>query len=253
MRKLLFFVLAAAALSSCAAASTINLINNGGFEKGTLAGWTYGGSGDAGNGYAIQGNSGQASLSTFPVVGPASGSFYAMSDSYGAGYRYLAQTFTFGGGKGPVLLSFDMFVNHYADYANDGNGLNSTTPDNGNFARELWNGFLDPQFANQYARVDLLAAGADPITGSSIHTFYLGVDGATGNVNPFTYYSFDISPYLVAGNSYQIRFADVAGSYYQQVGVDNVSVLAPVPEPTSIMLLSMGGMGVAGLIRRKRR
>ena len=44
-----------------------------------------------------------------------------------------------------------------------------------------------------------------------IHNFYLGTDSAGGVGNPHAYqsYTFDITPYVVPGQTYQLRFADV--------------------------------------------
>jgi hypothetical protein len=233
--------------SSFAAADTIQ---NGGFEQG-LTGWTVT-SVDNGafNYYYLQDNSGAAALSGVHVMGAAAGAQYALSDSIGAGIRSISQNFT-APSVSKIILSFDMFVNHDANVANDHQGLASTEPlASAGPAQQLWNGGVGPVLANNYATVDILAAGTDPLGNAVLQNFFLGVTGSNFQINGWRHYSFDVTGLLTPGQQYEIRFADVAGVDYLQTGVDNVSI-GPVPEPTSLLLLGTGL--VAGGVLLKRR
>src|SRR5713101_7535028 len=93
MRKLTFTL--AILAFGVASAKGDQLITNGTFETGTLAGWTRAnqtGSFPGSNFFAVSGTTlPQSGLST---VGPAGGSFYAVSDGVGPGAHALLQTFT---------------------------------------------------------------------------------------------------------------------------------------------------------------
>jgi hypothetical protein len=64
--------------------------------------------------------------------------------------------------------------------------------------------------ANQFARVDILSAGASPFdTGSGVlANFYLGADSGD-NPHAYTNYNFDITSLVGAGGTFQLRFAEV--------------------------------------------
>jgi hypothetical protein len=134
-------------------------LTNGGFETGTLTGWTVvnqTGSFPGSNFFPLSGTTTpQSGLST---VGPASGNFYAVSDQSGSGTHALLQTFTVPTAASSVVLSFSLFVNSYG----------------GSFINPIGLDFTDG--ANQHARVDILAAGASPFdTGVGVlRNFYLG-------------------------------------------------------------------------------
>ncbi len=219
----------------------VQLIQNGNFATGDFTGWNHGGSGTTyydGSGSDFYVNSGStAPVSGYGTAGSAGGSFYALSDDYNASYHYLTQSFTVpttDTGARYFTLSFDMFVNHQIGVMDGKNGIADGV--NGN---------------NEYATVDLLSAGADPVTASILRNFYFGADGANGAVNPYTHYVFDITGNLIAGQTYELRFAD-SQYYYLQTGIDNVSLTDnPVPEPGTLLLLASGGIGIFGRLRRK--
>lgn len=185
------------------------LFTNGGFETGTLAGWTTA---------VIPGSSGNffvASSTTLPqsglpTVGPRSGSFYAVNDQTGPGTHVLLQTFTVPAGSPSVVLSFDMFANNWA----------STTVINPI-------GLDHRVGANQHARVDILSAGAPPFTTGTgvLRNLYLGADAGT-NPRPYTHYEFDITEQVSAGGTFQLRFAVTNNQLFFNLGVDNVSISA---------------------------
>lgn len=235
------------ALSSLAAHATPQLITNGGFETGDFTGWTVvnqaGGEGD----FFVT-NVNATSESGQLTVGPASGTFYAVSDQLIAGAHVLLQPFTVPGPDRLVRLSFDMFVNDWdAGPSVDPAGLTFNPSGSVNCP-------FDPLDCtpNQHARVDILTASAGPFdTGAGVlGNFYLGVDPQSGNPNPYTRYVFDISSLVAAGGTFQLRFAEVDNQSFLNLGVDNVSVA--VPESASLALLGIGLAGL-GFLRRDRK
>ncbi|HXG25089.1 MAG TPA: hypothetical protein VNJ09_11080 [Chthonomonadales bacterium] len=133
------------------------LITNGDFETGTLAGWIVtdlaGGSGT----WAIDDADGLTPISGNATVGPAAGLLYAVSDQEGLGTHALEQAFTVPAGALSVILSFDMFVNDWSGVGPivDPSGLDHNSGGTG--------------AANQHARVDIMTAGAAPFdTGAGV-------------------------------------------------------------------------------------
>jgi hypothetical protein len=105
---------------------------------------------------------------------------------------------------------------------------------------------------NQHARVDLMAAGSGPFStaaGDVIANFYLGVDDVNTIPNPYTSYSFDITPQVSGGGTFRIRFAEVDNDAPLNLGVDNVSIAAAVPEPGTLALFALGALA---LLARRR-
>jgi len=228
--RVLFLVTASAAL-----ANADQLIKNGGFETGDLTGWTVTaepGSLAGSNFYVVSGTKTPQSGST--TVGPATGGFYVVSDAMGPEAHALIQTFTVPQSTPNVTLSFNMFVNSYAPGVVSPAGLD-------------FNGG-----ANQQARVDILKPGASAFdTGSGVlQSFYVGVD--TGN-NPHAYtnYSFNITPLVGAGGTFQLRFATADNQNFLNMGVDNVSIVTSsvVNAPPSLFIEApTSGAQVSGTV-----
>jgi len=201
------------------------ILINGGFETGTFAGWTVAneaGSFPGSNWFVVSGTTTpQSGMST---VGAAGGLFYAVTDQGGPGAHSLLQSFTVGAGNS-VVFSFDMFANNW-------NAVTVVGPQGLNF-----NGA-----ANQHARVDLLTGSANAFdTGAGvIHNFFLGADAPNAIVHAYTHYSFDISSFVAAGGTFQIRFAEVDNQFFFNQGIDNV-VVNLFPEP-STLTVTVGGL-----------
>ena len=212
------------------AASAANLIVNGDFESGTLAGWSeFDQAGGSGSWFALSGTSGP--LSGEPTVGPAGGSFYALTDQTGPGSHVLLQSFTVAGGS--QMLSFDMFVNNWAGIVVGCDGLDYT---------------VSP---TECGRVDILTGTANPFdTGAGVvMNLYQGSDPFGTNPNPYTAYSFALN--LPAG-TYQLRFAETDNQLFFNMGVDNVVLTSgSTPEPGTLVIFGSGLLGIGGWIRRK--
>ena len=233
-------VLTISCVSSAILLPGSQLITNGGFETGSFSGWTVvSQAGSTGNFFVLSGDT--TPLSGSATVGPASGSFYAVSDQTGPSALVLLQPFTVSGPLSSVVLSFSMFANSYGEVSINAGGLDYTVAG-----------------ANQHARVDILSSGATPFdTGSGVlANFFLGADSGP-NPHAYTNYSFDITSLVGAGGTFQLRFAEVDNVNFFNLGVDNVSVLTTVggvPEPVSNWLLAAGIMGliIRGMQKRKK-
>jgi hypothetical protein len=185
------------------------LLTNGDFETGDLTGWT-----DA----YLPGAAGDISviaaavapLSGSSTAGPGEGTYYALVDQGENFAGALFQLFTIPDGDDEIVLTFDMFV---LDLSGDG------PLDAGVIA---YSGVSD----NQHTRVDILSAVAGTFdTGSGvIANLYLDVDGYEP-ILPYISYTFDLSPDLVAGETYILRFAESSNyGFYMNTGIDKVSI-----------------------------
>lgn len=234
------------------------LLINGGFETGNFTGWTldnrplgepYDPGTPATATFVIDDNADSLSpLSGLPTLGPASGSFFALSDMTAQGTHVLLQSFTVPLTSNQVILSFSMYVYDFAGAggAIDVSGLDHTT------------GGSNPPRDNQHARVDLLSSGVssfDTNAGSVLQNFYLGVDSEAelGQSPQYRTYSFDISGVALAGQTYQLRFGEVDNQFVLHQAVDNVSVQASfIPEPGTLSLF-LSSLGVTLLAAGRSR
>jgi hypothetical protein len=214
------------------------LISNGGFETCDFTGWNANVElGSAGNLFVVLNNGGTSPLSGFPYqLNATGGNCFAITDQTGPGSYSLTQSFVVAPGTTDVTVSFQLF-------ANDQDGGPFSTDPNRDFNT----------FPNQNAEVDILtgAANAFTVTPSDIlATLYgPGADNLSGNPNPWTTYFADLG--ALAPGTYQIRFAETDNQFFFQMGVDNVSVFATVPEPATLSLLGLGLAGI-GFARRRR-
>jgi hypothetical protein len=243
-------VIAAIAMCLCMSpARALELITNGGFETGDFTGWTVdvqpGGAGAffaADNSVPPGGGLFALPFGPNPSVGPRSGNFYAVSDQTGASAQTLIQSFTVPGPGLLVNLSFALFVN---DWSGAGPIVNPA-------------GLDYTATPNQHARVDLLTSAATAFDTSAgvLSTFYLGVDAGPGP-HDYTDYNFDLTPFVGAGGTFQLRFADVETEGFLNQGVDNVSItatplVAAASEPTAILLVALGCVALSLALWRRR-
>lgn len=185
------------------------LITNGGFETGDLAGWTDAYvSGASGNISAVDAT--VAPLSGLSTAGTSEGAYYALFDQDENFAGVLFQSFTVPIGDDEIVLTFDMFV---LDTSKAG-------PLDAGFI-----GYGGIDIENQHVRVDVLSsvAGTFDTGGTVLENLYLDVDGYAP-VLPYISYSFDLSPYLAPGETYVLRFAESSSEGYMSTGVDNVSI-----------------------------
>jgi cysteine-rich repeat protein len=194
-----------------------NIVLNGGFDLGTLDGWTVD-TQNAGS-FFIDAPGTTTPESGNPTAPNALGGlFYAVADELGAGTHALSQTITIPADATSAVLDFQMFANNW----NAGGtfvasaGLDDTTPN-----------------PNQHARVDLLNPGFGPFDTSPdavVRNVYLGADPLSPPANPYTTYNVDISADVAPGQSYVLRFADTGNRGFFNLGVDNVSVTVNTSE-----------------------
>ena len=217
------------------ASAATQLLTNGGFETGDFTGWTastFPGS----SGTVVVTNANTAPLSGQSVAGPTEGTYHVLTGQDGQGAYAVSQGFTVASNATSLMLTFDFFSASGA---------------------ALTDGGLDPFCCGdtQNARVDILAAAADPFETAAIAHSVVSpvIHGAFGT--PYQSFSVDLLPFLTAGGSYLLRFGQADNRDFLTMGIDNVSLLqdvSDVPVPASGLLL-LGAMGAVGALRRKRR
>lgn len=242
-------VLALAALSMPAQAQQ-QLISNGNFETGNFTGWllaNQANTADIANQdhFYVSTPGANTPVSNFPTApNPQGGNHYAVTDSNDPGAHALIQSFTVPFHVTKLTLTYQMFVNDQSGFGPviDPTGLDYTTGGT----------FND----NQQARVDILTSGASSLSTASadvVKNFYDSVDGT--NPAPYTTYTYDLTGLLTAGQTYQLRFAEVDNLGTINQGVDNVGITAftsPVPEAGSFAAFTLLASG-AGLMLRRRK
>lgn len=130
-----------------------------------------------------------------------------------------------------LILTFDSFDNTHASFG--GSAINGS---------------------QQAGRVDILSAGAPALDVGAGVVSNLQLNAGTftsfGTTIPWiTSQTFDLSS-LAPGN-YELRFGNGQCCFFQEMGVDNVSLIETVPEPASMAILGAGLVGL-GLARRKQ-
>jgi hypothetical protein len=185
------------------------LLTNGNFETGDLAGWTAAYMPGAAGSISVLSAS-VAPLSGSSTAGPGEGAYYALVDQDENFAGALFQLFKVPDSGDEITLTFDMFV---LDLSGDG------PIDAGVIA---YGGISD----NQHTRVDILSASAGTFDtgGGVIANLYLNVDGDVP-ILPYISYTFDLSSDLAAGETYMLRFAESSNyGFYMNTGIDNVSI-----------------------------
>ena len=210
---------------ACVSARADQLIVNGGFENGSLAGWAATTTGGDGGFFASADP--YTPLTYNATVGANSGSYYAVSDDYSGSQKYLTQTFQTPAGFQSATLSFAIFVDDIdgAFFGSSGVG----------------------------GQVSLLSS-----SGSLTDTLFGPADTFEnpGFPNPYVSFSQDIASYLAPNTTYQLQFSSSDSAGLINVGGDDVSLTttggaAVTPEPSSLCLLASGGAFVLSFARRR--
>jgi MYXO-CTERM domain-containing protein len=230
---LLKAVLAAAgiALAAPAFAGPIQLITNGSFETGTFAGWTVNTTNTGNNNFYLINNGAAAPISgAATATNAAGGTWVAVSDQNGSGGEALSQSFTKTAAMSKLTLSFDWFDN--AHYTFTGSAIDGSS---------------------ESGRVDIMKSGAAAFdVGAGVAQNLLlnaGSYTSFGTAIAWQHSTFDLSN--LADGSYNLRFGNGQCCSFQEFGVDNVSLVANVPEPGSLAL-ALAGFGALGWHRRRR-
>ncbi len=239
MKKTLLSLAVCAGMSGAAlAAMPAQLIINGDFENGTLAGWTMNNTaatlGDD-NVFSViaNGDIDRRPAARRPRCSPAAALSSPSPTRTTPGAAELRQGFTVAPGTNRLFLSFDWFNNDH-NGGQDGTSLD---------------GF------EQVGRVDILAAGAAPLaTDASAVLLSLILNGGTttpsGDTIPWSSSIVRALGLGLGAGSYELRFGNSACCSNQEFGVDNVSLLA-IPEPGSLALAALGIAGIVGTRRRR--
>jgi len=215
-------------------ARAASFIVNGGFEAG-FAGWTRLDSLGS-DGTFFQQSGTQSPVNSSSVPAPPGGTFAAMTDSQGPGTHVLYQDFAFNVPTNEVFanLNFSLFIGNRAD----------------RFAAPATLDFSTPTL-NQQARVDIMTTTADPFSVAPGDVLFNAYQTRPGDalVSGYTTISVDLTALISSqrGQTLRLRFAEVDNISVFQLGVDNVSLVSVVPEPSGVVLLGTGLLG-AGLI-----
>lgn len=232
MRTML--VVAMTVLMATGTAGAQQQIVNGGFETGNFTGWNVAVQPGSNGNFFTTGAS-TTPTSGFTTNGPRSGRFYAVTDQQGPGAYELWQSFTITGAVTNAVFSFSIAVLNSASATANFGDLNHTSS------------------PNQHVRVDLFSGAYSPFGTASLQNFFAGSQTELGGTT-YVDFSVDVTSLLNAPGTYTVRFAEVDNQLYQNLSVDDVSlVTTSTPEPASMTLLATGLIGMIGFARRRRR
>jgi hypothetical protein len=222
------------------------LITNGGFESG-LSGWTRVDQIGSDGTFFVQ--SGAASpVNGFPVPAPPEGVQAVMTDASAGGSHLLYQDFTVPISLLSGTIGFSLFLNSGDAFHN---------PASLDWAATNNPGTLNLNQLNQQVRADIVRTSADPFSvaaGDVLQNLFQTrpTDALVAGYNTV---STDISALLGAnqGQTLRLRFAEVDNVSFLNLGVDQVSIEATVPEPSPMALMMAGGLlGVGAALRRRK-
>jgi len=214
---------------SQASATPVELVTNGGFETGTLAGWTTTGLGSSGTCPSANRDwnvSSTNSTGCYNVGNPVDGTYaaYNMFDGTGPLTYRMWQTIAL-----PSVSSATLSWKHSARWNFSG------------AARMFDIDFFDATGATLLANLYNLTVSGSGNTGGWVSLS----QGITGAIN------------TLAGQTVRLTFSSYIPMTWTGpagLGLDSVSILAtPVPEPTTLVTLGLGLVGLGFGRRRSRR
>jgi hypothetical protein len=199
------------------------VIANGGFEVG-FSSWTRADQLGSEGTFSLQ--TGTVSpVNASPVPAPPGGTTAAMTDAQGPGSHLLYQDFTVTTAMPAAILVFDLFIGNRDTSFVAPNTLDFSTP-----------------ALNQQARVDLLVGASAPFSLAAADLLMNLYQTKSGDplVSGYTHISVDITSVINShlNTPLRLRFAEVDNVFTQQLGVDNVDIVASaVPEPSTFLAL----------------
>lgn len=234
MKKITNLLFTVGCLLAVAGTSNASLITNGDFETGSFAGWNTAQSG--GSSMFVATNPGDPTLGSSPT-----NDFYAFAGNQsGPSQNIFWQMFALPTGITGLNFSFDYAYENFAT-----GGFVNPSPDTLDFGG----------VANQQFRVEILTGSAlfDSVNPADI--IFSAIQTVPGSLNPqpWTSFSQDIFSAVSAfqGQNLQVRFAQVDNQGPFDIGFDNVSLVATIPEPASLAILCLGLAGI-GLSRKNK-
>ena len=242
IRLLMCAVALVLALAATELAGAAPLITNGGFESG-FTGWTrVDAIGSDGTFFLQSGITSPANGDAVPA--PPGGTTAAMTDAQGSGSHVLYQDFVVPSSLGNAVVTFDLFI------GNRGDDFYTPSPTSLDFSIPA---------LNQQARVDVLRAGTDPfsVSLSDVLLPLFQTNPGAPLISGYTPYNADVTALLNAhlGETLRLRFAETDNVFIFQLGVDNVSLdtVSAVPEPTGMLLLGSGLLGLWGFRKKLKK
>jgi hypothetical protein len=209
------FLIAAQLVVLSAPASAAS-VSNGGFETGTLAGWTMTNIGTAGNWHTYSGTT-TTSGPTFVIPGSVEGTWAAVSNQTSVGFRAIHQEVALEAGH-EHTLTFQTFYRSSAPIVARDHLLHDTGQ------------------SNQHYRIDIMkpGTGVQSVAAEDVlQMVYRTETGAPASSNGWMPMTVDLTPW--AGQTVRLRFAEVDNQLYFNAGLDDVKIVStPNTVPASL-------------------
>ncbi len=204
LRKLSVLPLAALVAAACGSDAPLHLIQNAGFESGTLISWTVVDAGDT-LGFLVTADT-VMPVSTDTVLAPPEGSYAAITDQGGPGTHVLYQDVILPPNK-TVTLTAIIYIQSDVTFVNAATA--GLAHDGGE--------------SNQQVRVDVMnpAASVTDVGAGVLLNVYRS-QPADPVVTSYIHLTADLSAF--AGQTVRIRFAEVDTDGFLHFGVDSVDV-----------------------------